>query len=115
MARSDRAKDTGALSHMTEVLAAEARVRRLVESCQDDLNRQISEQQEWARALQRRTHARLTRLHTHCDQRIQTRIGELRDRAEREAPPIDLDTADRESLGATIGQLADQLIGRSSG
>jgi len=113
--RSSREEEADALEQMSEVLAAEARVREVVASCREDLNRDIADAQEWARGLTRRINARLTRLHTRCDQKIQARIAELRTRAEEAAPPVELDSLDRQSLEATIEQLADQLIGRRHG
>ena len=115
MSRSDRKTEIDVLGHMAEVLATEAQVRQRVESCREDLNQQISYQQEWARALQRRVHARLTRLHGSCDQKIQSRIAELRDQAGKAGPTVELDAAERQSRQSTIERLAEQLIGRDHG
>ena len=115
MARTERTAEVDALGHMAEVLVAEAHVRQQVEACKDDLNQQISAQQEWARALQRRIHARLTRLHGNCDRSIQTRITELRDLGGKAGPSLELDAADLQSLQSSVEQLADLLIGRGHG
>lgn len=115
MARAGRTEASGALGQIAEVLAAESTVRQRVESCRESLNRQIAEAQEWARALQRRTHGRLTTLHATCDRNIQKQIDAIRDRGRENAPPVDLDSADRDALTKTVEQLADQLIGRKHG
>lgn len=115
MARSDRTTEVDALGHMTEVLAAEARVRGQVELCRNQLNQKIAARQEWARALQRRINARLTRLHGNCDRKIQTRIAELRDGMGEAGSTVEFDATERKSLQLTVGQLADQLIGRKHG
>lgn len=100
---------------MAEVLAAEADVRRRVGACRDELHQQISAEQERARAINRRTNERLSRIHQACDATIQRRSAELREHAERQAIPVDPDTADRQRLDRAIERLAAILTSPADG
>ena len=115
MAAQDQRQQTEAAGNIREILLAEAEIRRKVESCREEMNARLAAEQERARGIYRRTSERLSRIHTHCEQQVAERAAELRARAEREAPPVQLDEPEQARLDAAVKTLAGRLIGGVDG
>ncbi len=115
MSGEERARQVESADAIRDVLAAEAEVRDKVEACRAELARALAAEQERARAIEQRTSDRLSRIHSHCEKRIDERTDQLRDRAGSQAPRTEPDPAERERLSAAVATLAERLTGADDG
>lgn len=115
MSGEERARQVESAGAIRDVLAAEAEVRRKVETCREEIAHALAVEQERARAIEERTSQRLSRLHAHCEQRIDERTSELHDRAGAQAPLAQLDASDRARLQSAVERLAARLSGADDG
>jgi hypothetical protein len=115
MSVDDRARQIESADAISDVLAAEAEVRDKIEACREQLAQALAAEQARARAIEHRTGERLSRLHAHCEQRIDQHTSELRARAGRQAVAVELNVTDQERLQAAVDLLAARLIGVDHG
>lgn len=115
MSGEERARQVESAGAIRDVLAAEAEVRRKVETCREDIAQALAAEQERARAIEERTSQRLSRLHAHCEHRIDERTRQLRARAGAQAPPAQLDASDQARVQSAVESLAARLSGADDG
>lgn len=108
-------RESASADAIRQVIGAEAEVRAKVEACRSELAAALTTEQARVRHIERRTSERLSRLHAHCEQRIEEVAGELRARASADAPRAAPNDSDRQCLQAAVDELARRLIGETIG
>jgi vacuolar-type H+-ATPase subunit H len=104
-----------AAAAIDEVLGAETAAREAMETCRKEAEAVLEAAREDARRIARTASARVSKLHTRCDQLVNARITEIREAAEQEAVRTELNAADREMLAKAVARLAARLTRPANG
>jgi vacuolar-type H+-ATPase subunit H len=100
---------------MDEVLIAETAVRQAMEACRQEAETMLEAAREDAREINRRATARVTRLHTRCDELLRSRVAAIREAARQDGIRTELNAADRELLAQAVERLAARLTRPGNG
>lgn len=104
-----------AAAAIDEVLVAETAARKAMEACRQEAEELLEAAREDARRITRLATARVTKLHTRCDELVQARIAEIREDAREDAVRTELNTTDRETLARAVERLAARLTRPGNG
>jgi hypothetical protein len=104
-----------AAAAIDEVLVAETAAREAMEACRKEAEDILEAARELARHTNRRTTARITRLHARCDELVVARIAALRAAAREEAVRSELNATDRDRLARAVDRLAARLTRPTDG
>jgi vacuolar-type H+-ATPase subunit H len=104
-----------AAAAIDEVLVAETAAREAMEACRKEAEDILEAAREQARHINRRTSARISRLHARCDELVAARIAALGAAAREEAIRGELTAADRDLLARAVDRLAARLTRPADG
>lgn len=104
-----------AAAAIDEVLVAETAARQAMEACHKEAEDTLEAAREDARRINRIATARVTRLHTRCDELVQARVAGMRAAAGEDAVRTELDATDREMLAQAVDRLAARLTRPGNG
>ena len=109
MGNNNGPRNTDAATAIDEVLVAETAARQAMEACSQEAEAILEAAREDARRINRIATARVTRLHTRCDQLVTGRVEALRAAAREDAVRTELDAADRKLLATAVDRLAARM------
>lgn len=109
------ARKADAAAAIDEVLGAETDVRQAMDACRQQAEDILEAAREDARRINRLATARVTRLHTRCDELVQARIAAMRAAAGEDAIRAELNATDREMLAQAVDRLAARLTRPGNG
>lgn len=115
MSNSNSPGNTDAATAIDEVLVAETAARQAMEACSQEAEAILEAAREDARRINRIATARLTRLHTRCDQLVTDRVDGLRAAARKDAVRTELDAADGKLLASAVKHLAARMTRPGNG
>jgi vacuolar-type H+-ATPase subunit H len=98
-----------AAAAIDEVLVAESAARQAMEACRQEAEGILAAAREDARRIARIANARVSKLHTRCDELVGTRVKEIRAAARKDAVRTELDASDRETLARAVQRLAARM------
>ncbi|MFU8822034.1 MAG: hypothetical protein ACNA8G_10825 [Gammaproteobacteria bacterium] len=104
-----------AAAAIDEVLVAETAARQAMEACRQEAEELLEAAREDARRINRLAIARVTKLHTRCNELVQARIAEIRVAAREDAVRTELNATDRETLARAVERLAARLTRPGNG
>jgi len=109
MSENTRPRTSEAAAAIDEVLLAESAARQAMAACREEAEAILEAAREDARRINRIANARVTKLHSHCNQLVHGRISEIRKAADEAAVRTELDDADRQMLTQAVERLAARL------
>ena len=109
MSENTRPRTSEAAAAIDEVLLAESAARQAMEACREEAEAILEAAREDARRINRIANARVSKLHSRCNQLVHARISEIRKAAGEDAARSELNDADRETLTQAVERLATRL------